>query len=431
MFSIGLMSGTSMDGIDAALLETDGSLIINEIGDISLSYDPQTRILLKAAEYAIRTAGGSMAKAESCYPQALEDYLRKELGLSKTDIQDKIKELSWYLHEQPDHPITLEAVIYLSTMLHAQAVTQLLEKTGYEASQIDVVGYHGQAMFHQPSKGISVIVGNGQDLADHLQIMVVNDFRSNDIKAGGFGAPFAPAYHQALATRDAKTPLIGVNCGGISNMTVVQSTNELDLIGFDTGPGNGLIDQFIRRRTHGAENMDVDGKYGSKGVVNDQAFAALYEKSIIKNSQNYFQMPPPKALDIGDLQLVPELDSLSIQDACRTLEAFTADTIVQSLDLLDINVPKTWILTGGGWYNPVILEELKERLTKKLGAVAIFTADQIGWNNQAMEAQIFAYLAVRSLQNKPFSFPGTTKVSHPQSGGTTYLSRPTHEKRSS
>lgn len=413
------MSGTSMDGIDAALIETDGALYIRELGDVSIPYSPQVKILLKAAEYSVRIHEGDVAKAAAFYLQALQDYLTKELGFSEKSSHSKIQELSQYL--KGNQALSLDGVIQLSTDLHAQAVYKLLEKTGYKADQIDVVGYHGQALFHQPFHGVSIIVGNGQNLANQIGILVINNFRENDIKAGGQGAPFAPLYHQALGNRDQKIPLVVVNCGGIANVSVISTSNELDLIGFDTGPGNGLIDRLVRRRTKGTESMDQDGRYGSKGAINEKAFKALYEKSIIKNGQNYFLKKPPKALDIGDLQLVEELDALSLEDACRTLAAFTADTIVQSLDLVEEETPRNCILAGGGWHNPVILGELTQRLKKKLGpGISIATASQAGWNTQALEAQIFAYLAVRSLQNKPLTFPRTTGTNVPTTGGNVY-----------
>lgn len=426
MLSIGLMSGTSMDGIDAALLETDGNGTINELAFTSINYEPEFKILLKAAEFAVRQSSGQLDQARAYYGQALKDYLQHELKILDITIPNKLMQLSAYLHgnNQAAKAITLEDVIAHSTKLHGDIVIKLLTENRYQASQIDVIGYHGQTLFHRPSIGITIQVGNGQQLADQVGITVVNDFRQRDVAAGGQGAPFAPLYHQALAIRDKKIPLAVVNCGGIANITLINSQNELDLIGFDTGPGNGLIDRLIRQRTQGQENMDVDGKYGKQGKVHHDILAALYEQAIIKDKQNYFYSKPPKSLDYGDMTLLPELttDSLSLADACRTLEAFTADTIVNSLRLVNTPIPYHWILAGGGWKNPVILQELKERLQQKCGnQLHIQTADEAGWNSQALEAQIFAYLAVRSLQNKPISVPGTTRVPEPLSGGHAYV----------
>lgn len=416
------MSGTSMDGIDAALLETDGSPhAIKNLGYTSISYDPRFKILLKAAEYSVRKYAGDVAKAKIYYLQDIEEYIAKIL---QTTTHNKIAELSNYLYgsENSNFQLTFESVIQHSTQLHAMAVKKLLSETGYKAHQIDVVGFHGQTLFHRPSIKTSVVVGNGQYLADDLGITVVNDFRAHDVANGGHGAPLAPLYHQALAIRDNKIPLAVVNCGGIANITLVNNSNEVDLIAYDTGPGNGLIDQLIRQRTHGKENMDTDGRYGKNGKVDEQVLKALYAKAIIKDGKNYFFSKPPKSLDIGDMQLISELDALSLEDACATLEVFTADSIIHSLKLLNIKLPQHWVLAGGGWNNPVILQELKTRLNKEFGSsVQVFTADQMGWNSQAMEAEIFAYLATRSLKNMPLSVPSTTRVPEPLSGGYAYI----------
>jgi anhydro-N-acetylmuramic acid kinase len=422
MLSIGLMSGTSMDGIDVALLETDGSPHhIQDRGSLFLPYHPSFHLTLKVAEYAMKTCEGNMDEAKRYFKQAFIDYFEKVLKLSKSTIEDHFPNLSLYINS-PNPTVSLKNVIAYSTERHAIAVEKLLEKTGYTARDIAVVGYHGQTLFHRPSLKRSIIIGNGQDLANQLGITVVTDFRSRDIAEGGEGAPLAPLYHHALAVRDKKIPAAVVNCGGIANVTIMTSTNELELIGFDTGPGNGLIDRLIKQRTQGAEQMDKDGQYGKQGKIDQNVLELLYKKALTPNpsslTQNYFEKMPPKSLDIGDMTLIPELDALSLEDACATLEAFTADSIISSVESLPIKLPHYWILAGGGWKNPVIRREFDGRLRQKLGnSVQIVTADEASWNSQAMEAQIFAYLAVRSLQNKPLSVPGTTGVRMPVSGG--------------
>jgi anhydro-N-acetylmuramic acid kinase len=421
MLSIGLMSGTSMDGIDAALLETDGSEhLIKDLGDTTIKYTPQCKILLKAAEYCVRHCNGNMPQAKAYYWQGIADYLINEFKISATDLPQQISALNQYLHGNASatQPITFDEVIQHSTDLHELAVRNLLAKTGYTIQQIDVVGYHGQTLLHRPEKKISIIAGDGRRLAEALQVTVVNDFRSNDVAAGGQGAPFAPLYHFALAVRDKKIPVAVVNCGGIANITVINSSREADLLAFDTGPGNGLIDRLVKQRTQGRELMDYHGKYGGQGRVHTEILTQLYANAVKKNQQNYFAISPPKSLDIGDLSLIPELAALSVEDACATLEAFTADAIVQGLKQLSAAIPHHWVLAGGGWHNPVITRELRQRLTLELKTAPILqTADAAGWNTRAMEAQIFAYLAVRSLQNLPLSLPGTTRVPKPLSGG--------------
>lgn len=420
MLSIGLMSGTSMDGIDAALIETDGTDTgIQELGHISLSYSPELKLLLKAAEYAVRQKEGDLQAAEKSFETALPAYLKHEVGIPDKQLSQKMAELVAFRGQDFLH---LKTLIQHSTQLHAEVVRNLLKQTGLDRKKIDVIGYHGQTLYHQPSMKRSVIVGEGQALADELGITVVYDFRAQDVAAGGQGAPFAPLYHRALALRDGHIPAAIVNCGGIANITLIQNKEENDLIAFDTGPGNGLIDRLVKQRTKGLEQMDQDGRYGRQGKICDSTLQALFDKSVLKNGKNYLLQAPPKALDIGDLKLIAELDLLSLEDACATLEAFTAETIVRSFDLVKAELPSQWVLAGGGWNNPVIRELLKERLEKRaLKKIKIMLADELGWNSQAMEAQLFAYLAVRSLQKKPLSLPGTTGVPYPMLGGTVCL----------
>lgn len=422
-----------MDGIDAALLETDGSEQIQEKIHITRPYKPEEKKLLKAAERAVHFCQGDLSRANHYYSQALFDYLNKELNLSTQQTTEEITQLTRYLHSNnAKSNIDLQDVIQLSTLLHAQAVQQLLNQLSFHTAtqhltpaNMDVIGYHGQTVFHKPEAGLSVQIGNGRLLAKLTGLTVVNDFRRCDILAGGQGAPFAPIYHQALAKRDKKIPLAVVNCGGIANISLIISDQLDNLLGFDTGPGNALIDALIRTRSAGQEFMDKDGRYGLNGVVHENVLTALFAKSI-QQPVNYFEKSPPKSLDIRDLQLIPELDQLSIQDACKTLAAFSAESLVRALDLIELplqQIPQHWILCGGGWNNPVILSEFTQRLHKKLQRPPLIqTADAVGWNTQAMEAQIFAYLAVRSLKNWPLSVPGTTRVPQALTGGHAYLS---------
>ncbi|HSW70539.1 MAG TPA: anhydro-N-acetylmuramic acid kinase [Gammaproteobacteria bacterium] len=424
MLSLGLMSGTSMDGIDAALLETDGTAtLLRDLGHSSISYTREFKILLKAAEYAVRSEKGKLALADEHFEKHLQGYLREALDLREKLLSPKIAELTRYLYGRASKtPPALSTIIQHSTQLHAQAVKQLLQKTAYDNKKIAVVGYHGQTVFHRPEAKMSVSLGDGQMLANELDITVVSDFRSQDLLAGGQGAPFAPLYHQALALRDKKIPAAIVNCGGIANITLITNDQEADLLAFDTGPGNVLIDRLVKQRSGGKENMDENGRYGKKGIVNARVLEALYEQALNNQGQNYLLKAPPKALDSGDLKLIPELAELSLEDACATLEAFTAETIVRSLLLIQVPFPPLWILTGGGWNNPVIRFHLEKKIKEQAGEhIKIKQADEIGWNSQAMEAQIFAYLAVRSLQKQPLSLPKTTGVARAMTGGQHYF----------
>ncbi len=392
MLSLGLMSGTSMDGIDAALIRTNGDYQIELLAQHTLVYDTIFQKALKVAETVVRQSRGDLKQASNCF-----------------------KCEGW----------TLEGVILQSTALHAIAVKELFVNNGYSAQQIDVVGYHGQTLFHKPAMGLSVIVGDGQFLANDLGIPVVNDFRSQDIALGGQGAPFAPLYHQALAVRDQTMPVVVVNCGGIANVSIILNANPNDLIAFDTGPGNALIDRLVRLRTQGQESMDRNGHYGLQGKIHNDILKALYAESLVQNAQSYFFQDPPKSLDSGDLQLIPALEVLSLEDACRTLETFTADTIVSSvaqcMQKLGKTMPEHWVVAGGGFKNPVITMALKNALHSTIGSsFKLNNADEIGWHSQSLEAQMFGYYAVRCLQQKPISFPGTTGVAKPTCGGVCY-----------
>ena len=406
------MSGTSMDGIDAALIETDGSENhIQALGAATLDYHPAFKILLKATECAIRQYRGDLIQAEKYFAEVLPRYLSHELQLEATP--EKLAELQAYL----GLPLTIANVVKHSTHLHIQIVNKLVKQNPHVP--VDVIGYHGQTFFHQPLNQISIILGDGQAVADATGITVVNDFRRQDIENGGQGAPFAPLYHFALAKRDAHIPCAIVNCGGLANITYIPSSKMDDILAFDTGPGNGLLDKLVRQRTAGLENMDKDGRYAAKGKVHAEVLKALYAKAL---PPGFWELLAPKSLDVGDLYLIPELNALSLADACRTLAAFTADSIANCLDLLEVSIPPLWILAGGGWKNPIIIEEFAQRLKQKSPhALHIKTADEIGWDGQALEAQIFAYLAVRSLQGKVLSLPGTTRVKQPMTGGKTYV----------
>ncbi|MFN7038558.1 MAG: anhydro-N-acetylmuramic acid kinase [Alphaproteobacteria bacterium] len=412
--SIGLMSGTSMDGIDAVLLETDGYHHIKQIGKLSIKYEPEFKILLKSIEYAVRQEKGNLKLAELHYNKYLEEYLKITYETSSEIIQ----KLSRYLYKTENCQINFKDIAEHSTFLHEKVTINLIENLNFDSFEIDVIGYHGQALYHSPSEKITIQVGDGQKLANNLKIKVVNNFRINDIKNGGQGAPLAPLYHQALAVRDSNYPLIVLNCGGIANLTLISGADIDEVIGFDTGPGNVLVDKYIRIFTENKEFMDKDGKYGMQGKVDESILKEFHQNSIVKDGINYFNQLPPKSLDSGDCSLLKIINNLEFQDACATLEAFTAYTIIDSLKLIQKSIPKKWILAGGGWNNPVITKMLKKYLHEKLGEdYQIAKADEIGWDSEYMEAEIFAYLAVRSLKNLPISYPSTTKCKSPSLGG--------------
>lgn len=412
----GLMSGTSMDGIDSTLLITDGQKFVKELGSYSKEYESEFKLLMKGCEWAAFEAKGDLQRAKRDYVESLKRHLCKSQSISAKNASKLFDELCFYFHGKKGKIVTFDQVVQRSTDLHIEVLKGLLEKTGYRPQSIDIVGYHGQTIFHRPANGITLQVGEGQRLADEIGIAVAYDFRSNDVKQGGQGAPFAPLYHRALANQIGLTPVVIANCGGISNITVI-GTNEEELYAFDCGPGNNLIDRFVQLKV--GKNMDKDGVYGSKGKVVATVISQLQKKALIMpDGANYLEKKPPKSLDVNDLNLIPEVQALDLQNGCATLEAFTVDCIVASLDSLPIAIPKLWVLAGGGWNNKVIKRGLEEKLKQKLGSdVRIQHADDVGWSGQAMEAQIFAYLAVRSLEKLPLSLPGTTGVLKPLTGG--------------
>lgn len=365
--AIGLMSGTSMDGIDASLIYTDGQKNIVTTAHHFLKYNEDFILELRNAEILARAA---------------------------------------------EKDATSFSVVEQSTKLHAQAVMDLLDKANLSVNDIDIIGYHGQSLYHNPTKQITIQMGSGQLLADLTGIKVINDFRITDIKNGGQGAPLAPIYHHALALNASYIPTVIVNCGGIANITIITGNDINQICGFDSGPGNVLLDRFIRKKTDNKELIDRDGRYGLKGNVNITILSKLMD--IISP---HIKKPSPKSLDPGELHLIAELDTLTIEDACATLAAFTAKSIVESVN---IAIDK-WVLCGGGWNNPAIVKYLMQYLKEKNPLVDVKNANEINWSNDYMEAELFAYLAVRNLYNLPTSLASVTGAKNNNVGGKLYV----------
>ena len=403
--AIGLMSGTSADGIDAAYLHTDGDAV-QRLGQASLTYSQPLHHLLKAAMYAAHHYQGDMAQVQQHFVAQLQHYCRRELSLSS--VQQA--ELQQHMRAELEvAEITFTAVERRLTELHAQVIEQLFTTQQLSAADVDVIGFHGQTLYHQPP--ISIQIGDAAYLAQLTGCSVVYQFRQADLAAGGQGAPLAPAYHQLLAAQSGWQEFAVVNCGGITNLSIGR-VGGLEHIsaGFDCGPGNALIDQVVRQRTQGQETMDCDGRYGLHGQVHDNVLQALRDQCCRLDGKNYFDLPPPKSLDIHDLTLIATIDSLSLPDACATLAAFTAQMVVESVALLDQPpIPKVWVVAGGGWHNPVIWREFVSRLRQAYGTVIqVKTADAVGWQSQTLEAEIFAVAAAYYLLRKPFSHALTT-----------------------
>lgn len=356
--AIGLMSGTSADGIDAAMLETDGEMVVRPLGFVAIPYCDETRARIRAATHAA-------LQCEAPGPHPLIDAVAEEL-----------------------------------TILHAEAVEALLSKVDVPRGGVGVIGFHGQTVAHRPDRGWTWQIGDGALLAGKTRINVVHDFRSADVAVGGQGAPLLPVYHRALvAAAGVPFPVAILNLGGVGNVTWIGD-GENDMIAFDTGPANGLIDDWMLRHTGRA--IDEGGALAATGRVHDDVLAKLCDKP-------WFDLAPPKSLDRHDFTTVP-CEGLSAADGAATLTAFTAETVRLSLTHMPV-APLQWLVTGGGRHNATLMAMLAERLGE------VRSVDEFGWNGDAMEAEGFAYMSVRSLKGLPISFPGTTGVPRPLTGG--------------
>ena len=349
---IGLMSGTSIDGIDAAFLKTDGLLHVETGEAITVPYGLDLRKTLSELVFS---------------------------GKQSKTVEEQI------------------------TVKHAEVISQLLKKTNTAVVEIDLIGFHGHTIYHKPAQRKTLQIGDGELLAKLTGVDVVCDFRSNDVKHGGQGAPLVPLYHQALAVRLEK-PLAILNLGGVANITWLGHKDEL--LAFDTGPGNALLDDYMDIRL--GEKQDTGGKLALSGNVDQSILATLLEHP-------YFSQNSPKSLDRNEFDLTPVL-KLSQADGVATLCAFTAEAVAKSVVLLP-EPPKLWLVTGGGRYNLAVMRELTSRLGTEVKPV-----EDVGWDGDAIEAQAFGYLALRSVKGLPLSLPSTTGVPSPTSGGVLHRS---------
>jgi anhydro-N-acetylmuramic acid kinase len=360
--AIGLMSGTSLDGIDVALLETDGERV-QVLGPTGYrAYAEPERDLLRAA---LRDAAAIVARDER--PGALAEA---------------------------------EAFV---TRAHAEAVEAFLADHGIDRGSVDVVGFHGQTVLHRPERGLTVQIGDGQALADRLRIPVVHDLRAADVAAGGQGAPLVPVFHRALAEGAGfDGPVAVLNIGGVANVTLVDGDGGM--LAFDTGPGNALLDDWVRERA--GLPFDADGAIAARGRPDEALLAWLL-------THPYFVKAPPKSLDRNwfSHRIVAHL---SLEDGAATLAAFTARSIARALDHARGARPARWIVGGGGALNGEIL-----RLLARQTGAEVVTADQVGWDAAALEAQAFAFLAVRSLRGLAITWPSTTGCPQATTGGVT------------
>jgi anhydro-N-acetylmuramic acid kinase len=286
------------------------------------------------------------------------------------------------------------------TAAHAEAIEEFLAKNAIDRRAVAVIGFHGQTALHRPEARLTVQIGDGKALARRLKLAVAYDFRAADVAAGGEGAPLVPVYHRALAENlDVPKPLAIVNIGGVANLTLIVTGR--DPVAFDTGPGNAPIDDLVRARTGAAH--DVDGRLAAKGRVDEAVVARVL-------ADPFFAKKPPKSLDRAAFASLPLAD-LSVEDAAATATAVTAASIARAFDHLP-EKPATIVVTGGGARNSTLMSMLRKRLPGR-----VLRGDNVGWWSDAVEAQAFAYLAVRTLKGLPLTFPTTTGVPRPLTGG--------------
>ena len=354
--AIGLMSGTSMDGIDVALLETDGQAELRQGPAASYPYPAEMKVKLRTALAEVRQ-----------------------------------------LRERGDRPGSLGEVERSLTILNTQAVERFLRSNGIAKSAIDLIGYHGQTVLHDPERGLTVQLGDGHLLAQGTGIDVIYDLRAADVAGGGQGAPLAPVYHRALAIQRKDLPAAFLNIGGVANVTWVG----VRLLAFDTGPGNALLDDWMLQHTGVAQ--DANGAAAARGRVNQAALQELL-------THRYFGIPPPKSLDRNAFSSAP-VAALSLEDGAATLCAFTAATIAKARAHMP-QEPKIWIVCGGGRKNKTLMAMIAASVQN-----ALVPVEAIGLNGDFIEAQAWAYLAVRSKLGLPITYPETTGISEPLTGG--------------
>ena len=350
-----------MDGIDVALLHTDGKGQVEFGPELAVAYPP---------------------------------FFRRKLEQGMVDAI-AIEQRS----QRPGNLADLESEL---TKLHGAAVGEFLNAHGLQPTQIDLIGFHGQTVLHRPDDGLTVQLGDGPALAQLTGIDVIYDMRAADMEAKGQGAPLVPVFHQTLSQQiEAEQPVCFVNIGGISNITYVEGD---ELIAFDTGPGNALIDQWVQSK--GGIPYDQGGRIASEGGV----VGPILDEYL---ASGFFRKGGCKSLDRGDF---PPLDTsrAELSDGARTLARLTAASIIKAVDHLP-KPPASWILCGGGRLNDVIVADLRELAGQTGGKVLL--SDDVGLSGDMLEAQAFAFLAVRSQLGLPLTYPTTTGCRQPTGGG--------------
>lgn len=360
---LGFMSGTSLDAIDMAILETDGETI-GELGP--------------AGVWKL--------------PSETRDIIQQAIDAA----------LVWPRGAEP--PVAFLAAEKAVARAHAEAAEAFLDDLVFSIHDFDLVAFPGQTVLHERPEngqpGRTVQVGDAAWLARELGRPVAWDFRSADVAAGGQGAPLAPIYHAALTRLSGlEAPVAVLNLGGVANITLIDSAGGMSA--FDTGPANGLIDQWVQRHT--GARYDEDGRYAEAGKPDQAVLARLL-------ADPFFALKGPKSLDRYDFSLDP-VEGLSLQDGCATLTAFTAEALRLGLALCP-EPPGLLVVCGGGRLNPALMDAIVDK-----AEMPVITAEEAGWRGDSIEAEAFAYLGARVAEGLPISFPSTTGVPAPMTGG--------------
>ena len=354
---LGMMSGTSLDGIDVAVLRTDGQRIFELCSAVTVPYYTAFRARLRAAS--------------------------GDRGASGAHLAGVVRDL---------------------TAKHAMAVQFFCAENDMTADDIDLIGFHGHTVLHRPAEGVTHQIGDGELLARLTGIPVISDFRGRDVAQGGEGAPLAPLFHAALADGLAK-PVAVLNLGGVANVTWIGGAIDDagdGILAFDTGPGNALINDWVSEVVN--RPYDEGGALARSGRIDASVVAGLM-------AHPFFEKPPPKSLDRDAFDLTT-VAFLEPADGAATLTAFSAAAVAKARDFLPVP-PLRWLVSGGGCHNGTLMAALSDGLGAPVEPV-----EAVGWNGDALEAQAFAYLAARSLYGLPLSLPTTTGVAKPTTGGT-------------
>ena len=369
--AMGLMSGTSLDGIDVSIIKSDGNREFTSIIDRYYEYD--------------------------------KELIQKILNIRKKIINYEI--FNKHLDEIKD----LERMI---TLFHVRAVKETFEVS---KSSVDLIGFHGQTIFHNPEKKITKQIGDGKLLSQLTQKKVIYNFRQNDLENGGQGAPLTPIFHNVIANKINKKfnlgfPLNILNIGGISNITSTVDWKNLgyinEIYAYDIGPGNCLIDEWIRKNSK--KKYDEGGLISRSGITDKLVLNQALEN--FTNNSNY-----KKSLDIKDFDIF-FAKGLSLENGASTITNFTAKLIADGINYTQENSqPQSckWLVCGGGRKNKYLLESIK----KNLENMSIDVIDQYEIDGDFVESQAFAYLAIRSFLELPISFPNTTGCKEPVTGG--------------